>query len=483
MPVHIGDDIYDEIRGPYSFTLLKPIHEPDITFLFLGETHNFDYWTPCDGPRCANVQTDFMESLNQLAKTYPIEFYIEKFVHSKQDLTELDSFDIQFLDRRADIIRNTVHDTKKTKQERYPSSHITKEINSPMVETAFLYRSCIYPVATRVCKLPYLNWNFTDARHENVFTYSSIVSNLPLYRDIISTLYKYRRGKQGRELPDIKTGLLQQDIKDDIEWVDDFKTGVTVEIMQRFVKCANTTLREKESIRKSSKKTTLHTHLFYAYLEMKRNILTEPNEVFVRRILTQPYSVLFEQYRDMPKHLRLLFTEESFVKLQMYYKNMFPNTEREVQYVVDLVTLLMEFIEKAETSDPRLEEIVQEINDMDYEDNKFHFIQNIFTYYTAIVLDMYLLFRAYKRGKESKLVVGYLGDAHVNSIVHYLTRIVKTHRIDYQTKGEGSVRIDPHVFLIHRSDDIGKRPNVHVKRVSRVKRVKRVKHGTRVKRA
>lgn len=472
MPVHIGEE-YDEIRGPYSFTLLKPIHEPDITFLFLGETHNFTNWEPCDRPRCADVQTDFMKSLDHLAKEYPIEFYIEKFVESKKELTELSRFDIQLLDRRADIIKSAIRTPKETKQKKYPSSHLTKEVISPMVETAYLYRSCINPVATRVCELPHLRWNYTDARQENVFTYSSLISNLPLYQDIIHTLYNYQKGKRGLKNP-IKTGLLQKDLKDDVEWEDDFKGGVTVDVLMRLIKCANATLQQKESMRKSAKKTTLHENLFYAYLEMKLNILTESNEDLVRRVMTQPYSVLFEQYRDMPKQLRLLFTGESFVKLQMYYKRMFPNKEREIHDVMDLLRLLMEFTEKADSRDPRLAEIADEINDMDV--NDLSFINNIFTYYTAIVLDMYFLFRAYKRGKERKLVVGYLGGAHVKSLVYYLTRVVKTHRIEYQTHGEGRVRIDPDIFLVNRPEDIGKRP----KRA--VSRAKHAKHGKNVTR-
>ncbi len=68
MPLHIGEDIYDEIRGPYTMTVLTPRNEPDVTFLLLGEKHNYEDWEPCDAPRCANVQTDFIQSLDKLAK-------------------------------------------------------------------------------------------------------------------------------------------------------------------------------------------------------------------------------------------------------------------------------------------------------------------------------------------------------------------------------------------------------------------------------
>ena len=135
----------------------------------------------------------------------------------------------------------------------------------------------------------------------------------------------------------------------------------------------------------------------------------------------------------------------------------------------------------------RVIDIAQEINGMEYEDNQFEYINGVITYYTAFVLDMYLLFRAYKQGKQRKLAVSYLGNAHCESIIHYLTQVIKTHRVEYETHGKGVVQFDQNIYLTHLPMDIGakkrtKRGKIakHVKRVKNGTRVKRVKNGTRV---
>lgn len=49
-----------EDRTPF---LLRPIREPDCTFLLLGEEHKHEHWMPCeDTPNCANVQLEFVAS-------------------------------------------------------------------------------------------------------------------------------------------------------------------------------------------------------------------------------------------------------------------------------------------------------------------------------------------------------------------------------------------------------------------------------------
>jgi hypothetical protein len=85
---------------------------------------------------------------------------------------------------------------------------------------------------------------------------------------------------------------------------------------------------------------------------------------------------------------------------------------------------------------------------MEYADEQLKFIQEVFMYYTALSLDIYFILRSYNRAKTSKTVVGFFGSAHTDSIVKYFVNIVKTHRIEYQTEGEGFVRIEPDVHLL-----------------------------------
>ena len=65
------------------------------------------------------------------------------------------------------------------------------------------------------------------------------------------------------------------------------------------------------------------------------------------------------------------------------------------------------------------------------------------------------MLRAYNRKKESKLVVGYFGNAHVDAQIHYLTRIANTHTVQFRNEGKGRVHIARPIYLAYTPEDIG----------------------------
>ena len=211
-------------------------------------------------------------------------------------------------------------------------------------------------------------------------------------------------------------------------------------------------------------------HLFVEMLTILKEIITEPDEAFVEKLF-QEKSVLLDQLMSLPPDLRAKFNIPSCIQIQKHYKAKFPDVEEEHEYVADLLTLLIEYYQ----SEDRRPKIAAEIERMNYAESQHSFISSVFMYYTAIVLDLYFIFRSYNRKKECKLVVGYFGNAHVDAQVHYLVNVVRTHTISFHNEGKGRVHIAPHVYLAYTPEDIGKRP----KRGVSSKNAKRVKIGTR----
>jgi len=439
MPLHIGEDNYDEIRGPYTITVLTPREEPDVTFLLLGEKHNFDDWEPCDGPRCANVQTNFIQSLDKLAKRYPVYLFLEAFFNDTDQMAGLSETEQTYYLYQGIEVEEIVNLPKKDKMMAWQLEHY--DIKSPMVELTRIYQSCFYK-KTR-CPYPNIRWQYADARKQNVLTHSSVSSMMPIYYEMIAILYKYRLG---REMPEFPAGLLHYEDK---TWEDDYRGGITVKLLDHLGKQANKYLMDNVPLMKKRERPV--PHLFVEMLTILRNIITEPDGAFVEKLFEEK-SVLRDQLRSLPPDLRQLFDVHSCMQIQQHYKATFPDVEEEHEYVADLLTLLIDFYQT-----DRKAEIAATIERMNYAEDQHLFISSVFMYYTAIVLDLYFIFRAYNRKKESKLVVGYFGNSHVDAQVHYLTNVVRTHTVSFHNEGKGRVHITPHVYLAYTPEDIGKR--------------------------
>jgi len=459
MPLHIGEDIYDEIRGPYTMTVLTPRNEPDVTFLLLGEKHNYEDWEPCDAPRCANVQTDFIQSLDKLAKRYPVHLFLEAFFNDTDQMAGLSEKEKIYYLYQGREVEEIVPFSKKDKMMAWQLEQY--DIRSPMVELTRIHQSCFYK-NTR-CPYPHIRWQYADARKQNVLTHSSVSSMMPVYYETIAILHKYRLG---REMPEFPARLLHYET----EWEDDYQGGITVQLLDHLGKQANRYLMNNVPLMKTVKQPI--PHLFVEMLIILRDIITEPDDVFIEKLFEEK-SVLRDQYRSLPPDLRAMFDVQSCMQIQRHYKATFPDREEEHEYVADLLTLLIDFYQT-----DRKAEIAAEIERMNYAEEQHSFISSVFMYYTSIVLDLYFIFRSYNRKKESKLVVGYFGNAHVDAQVHYLTNVVRTHTVSFHNEGVGRVHITPPVYLAY--EEIGKRPKSGVSRKI-AKRVSRkiVKRGTR----
>jgi len=449
MPLHIGADAYDEIRGPYELFLLRPIQEPDCTFLLLGETHSAEHWMPCeDTPNCANIQLEFVESLNKVAAHHPVDIFLESFFdHEKYKQPELPSTEsLQYMDRQVNKLKEVTHLRKK---EKYNANTTPIHQDSPMLEMAELYKFCFLPSTrkTERCLLPHLKWNYADARKQNVLSYSSMSSCASVYSDVIRILHQYRRGSKSGLSTTIMS--LDYDFEDETDWVDDFYDGITEPILTRICKRANSWLVHNGKYKRIGKPPR---ELFYTLLERLRSILADPkDDAYIDHLVTESLdNVIYDQYKSLPPEMRTVLTHRSFVKIQQFYKNKFPDTEEEIEYSIRVLDLLMEYCRILDdpAQQPRRAEIAREFMTMEYADEQFKFIEQVFMYYTALSLDIYFILRSYNRVKTSKVVVGYFGGAHISSLVNYFVNVVKTHRLEYKTEGEGRVRIEPDVHLL-----------------------------------
>lgn len=444
MPLHIGEDSYDEIRGPYTITVLKPRQEPDVTFLLLGEKHNFDDWEPCDRAKCANVQTDFIKSLDKLAKKYPVHLFLEDFFEDTDHMAGLPQKEFSKYRLESRDIEEILLFNKEQKMEAWQLE--AYDIKSPMVEVSRVYRQCVY--SNGRCPYPHIKWQYADARKQNVLTHSSISSMMPVYYEMIAILHQYRLG---REM--FPARLLHYKAT----WEDDYRGGITVNLLVHLGKQANKYLMDNVPL---MKKRGPNHDLFVEMLTILREIITEPDEVFVEKLF-QEKSVLRDQLMSLPPDLRAKFDIPSCIQIQKLYKAKFPDVEEEHEYVADLLTHLIDFYQ----SEDRRPQLAATIEQMNYAESQHSFISSVFMYYTSIVLDLYFIFRSYNRKKESKLVVGYFGGAHVNAQVHYLTNIVRTHTISFHNEGKGRVHITSPVYLAYTPEDIGKRAKTKNKSV------------------
>ncbi len=443
MPLHIGKHVYHEIRGPYGLLVLRPLQEPDCTFLLLSEVHSPEHWEPCDVPHCANVHSDFIKSLDALAKHLPVEFYVEDFFDSMEEMKQSDSQQLAITRRQVSKLQEVAH--TKTKFERNMDIHL----GSHTVEISRLHKECFLPYTKANCIYPHIKWNYADARKQQTLSYSSISSYTSLYSETIRILDQYRNGSRGL-FPDSNKLLNFRDW--DKSWEFNYEDGITVELLTRLGVKMKEFLTFHRDAKESMKKTTVHSNILLHYLELLRNIMTLPTEEYVNFLMNQPHhNVLFHQYRSLPEELRDRFTIESFVQHQQFYKDKFPEHEEANALIVQLLTLLIEFYDRID--DPsvagRRKEISDEIMGMNPPDDEFDYLQKVFMYFTAITLDMYFILRAYNRKKQSKLVVGYFGGAHVDAIANYLVHVVKTHREEYKTEGKGRVVIKPDIHLMH----------------------------------
>ena len=165
MPLILGDHVINYINGPSAMTILKPKRSGN-TFILFGERHNIQYYHECEYENCVELQTTFIEKLNDFAKDHSVDFFIEEFFrygdHTIMDLESIDE------SKKASARQFGWLGTKSMRE--YKANPIGKKVKgmqeSNMTQMTILYRPCFFQKIKSLYNCPYKNirWQYADAR-------------------------------------------------------------------------------------------------------------------------------------------------------------------------------------------------------------------------------------------------------------------------------------------------------------------------------
>lgn len=403
MPLILGDHIINYINGPSAVTILKPKRHGN-TFILFGERHSIQYYSECEYEDCLELQTTFIEKLNDFAKDYPTDFFLEDFFkYGDNTLMELESIDET---KKASVKQIAWEVTKSLRQYKANPTEETKNKyikvkkatrglpeESNMTQMGLLYRPCFFQKMKSLENCPYKNirWQYADVRDACLYKKSCGT------RDSFLEVAYYGHNA----LRDVIKYFLNPDShKDDVyNAFEDFD-----KVMFGFEKII---------------------------------LLLSDKHQFVRELLESPF---FKKQYD--KTNKDIFTVISFVHLFDYYFRT-RNIHDKMQKIIGLVEKIRDYgiIINNERSLSRksAEYKIIEIQEDELEKELKILISSNQTIPLTILhhllfaffLDIYFILRSYD---NSKLTVGYFGDEHMLGITEYFANIIQTHSVEFMVR-------------------------------------------------
>jgi hypothetical protein len=413
MPLILGKNRIQQIKGPYYLSVLKPINQ-GITMLLFGETHTNEYYTPCDSrDGCISMVKEFVPMLNEFAATYPTELYTEAFfTNYENDIKTPYSKDYEnYLDSKIKKLK-----TRKRSQSMFEPNSIMDEFNQ-------LYFFCFNPIYKHKCEYKNISWNYSDVRDTNMYGFDTLSKVTEEYVSMIDA-FKV------------------------IQCVSKRPTSIYDETTIPSVIDKDVLVHIKDSIEHEMSRKYNNRDAFNLsdYLNRLRLILDPA--FFIDQLLQTPR--IKSQYDKMSAELKLIFTPESFIELAKEWGKYLDTNEFKDEYISNYSTLLellsSFYISKTEDE---MDSIAFDINSHleKYDESEFFFIRHAVVAYTGCALDIYFILRSNKREKSNKLVVGYFGSNHSKHISTYFTHIIKTHTVLSITEGEGFIDLPDEIDL------------------------------------
>jgi hypothetical protein len=441
MPLLLGKNIINEIKGPFTMNVLRP-NAPGATMILFGESHTLDHYEPCKSDNCISMINNFVPMLNEFASTYPTELYTEAFF---SDYKHTSSPFNKSTETIIDTSIQGLHDFRR------PINPIKlRGINIPestLDEFNNLYLYCFHPTYKHKCEYKNISWNYADVRFSNVYGFDTMSKSASHYSRLINTLKNIKfRPEDDDDIPfDIDKDVLLE-IRDDVE---------------------------SEMSREYTNKQD------FSLPDYLRRLVFINNDAsfFIDRLFETDR--IKSQYDKLSDELKQVFTKESFIDLSTYWRKsdieerdyIGFDIEYNHKYSVLLELLISFYTTKDETN---MDEIATTINKHldDYDEQEFEFTKLAPLAFTSCALDIYFILRSNKRIKENKLIVGYFGRAHTDIITTYYTKIIKTHTLIASKIGEGVINIPDDIDLTHlHSIHAGTRKRGKKKSVKRVKKV------------
>lgn len=414
MPLILGKNRIDQIKGPYYLSVLKPINQ-GITMLLFGETHTNYHYTPCDKDGCISMIKEFVPMLNEFASTYPTELYTEDFFvdYENNIKTPYTKQYEEHLDRKITTLKSY---RKKISNTMFEPTSVMDEFNQ-------LYIFCFNPLYKQKCEYKNISWNYADVRDTNMYDFDTLSKVNEEYVSMIDA-FKVIKCVSKRPMTIY------------------FKSEIPSEIDKDALLHIKETI-EHDMRRKYNNKDAFNLPDYFNRLRLILNPV-----FFIDQLLQTPR--IKSQYDKMSAELKLIFTPESFIELAKEWGNYLDTNEFKDEYISNYSTLLeLLYSFYISKTDDEMDRIASDINSHleNYDEPEFFFIRHAVVAYLGCALDIYFILRSNKREKSNKLVVGYFGSNHSKHISTYFTRIIKTHTVLSTSEGDGFIDLPDEIDL------------------------------------
>jgi len=413
MPLILGDNVINYINGPSAMIILKPKNPRDNTFILFGELHKIQYYSKCEYENCLELQTTFIEKLNEFAKYHPTDFFIESYfkygdnsIMNMESITDESSvankkqFDWLLTKSLRQYKANPTEENKSNYKTQRRRSTFSK-LESNMTQLDILYRPCFFQKITSLENCPYKNirWQYADSRSACEYNRSCGIKE----KSFLQNIYYADRTLVIARTYFSKPVLNGWDLE---QAFDDYDASISG---------------------------------FEQYV-----LLLKDTPLFVEELLTQqPFKKQYDKVND-------IFTIESFVRLFNSYLQRYGINESKKQTIILLFELLTEWsnLHKIRRYKPKAsKEYISSKQQLEELDKVIH---NIFIsstqnqipmeilreMLTSFFLDIYFILRSYDN--NSKLTVGYFGIAHVLEIQEYFVNIIHTHTTEFSVNQDTS---------------------------------------------
>lgn len=375
MSLLLANSTIKEINGPLGMYCLEPKDKNTVKpyFMLFSDLHDPKYYKPCDTPNCYELDKDFLSVLDCFAKSVRTDFYIEDF------LTTVD------FDRDYALAKRLKNGGPKNSR-------------SNMTNLAKIMYSCfIQRFKPEHCPYKNIYWQYSDVRqsfenYRNNYIPNQFEYYIEISKEFLTTLNDAKKDVFNK-------GVIQFIFNDMFD--NHKKKGVDV----------------------------IHFDGLFHYLQL---ILTDKdeytNQLFMSRTIKKQFDKLTPQKKQM---FSLASFQEHFRYWYKFYESFYKkihnvrNTRETHLKFIRLITLMHNDKELE-----RPDEIIAAFNELTSDEIEY---LHIFTLALAsISVDMYFILRSSKPIVNKNLVIGYFGESHIRSIVHYYVNIVKTHKIDYK---------------------------------------------------
>ena len=403
MPLIFNNTIIKELNGPYSMTCLEPRGPLHYYIILFGDIHNDKNMRDCDNTKCYDLQYEFIEKLNIFAEQVKVDFYVEDFFSYFNDIYNQDKK--QEIKRRQTEIKELMDDThlkirgntnqKYTIRKKYNDKKFKKQTAvSHMTEFIDLYKGCFYPHIYKKEICPYKNifWHFADTRKYsktrrdfNIFIFSYMLLELDDLYDILETNPSVKRTENISNY--LITLFMNINIISNIQtMLKYFKLAlINLPLFVNFINDTRIIHKQREKLIPSmnsilSVESFVH-HIFSYYLETCKITTDIDKLIQILDILIDNFPEDASTYSDYD-----ILPESKLMEIQHLTEllNNIILTKSEVKYYKHLPTVL-----------------------------------------SAGFLDIYFILRIFKQPEdEFKLILGYFGDAHKETIINYLKNVL-----------------------------------------------------------